>query len=81
MYSICAVLYLLAPNARMHGYFLQNDQFFYLCIRKFLFVAQMNSPRGTSICCTNKRPEYTNRVEINYFFGDKVGGVPGDDVT
>ncbi len=44
----------------MHRYTLQNHQF-YLCIRKILFVAQINSPHGAFICCTNRRPEYTNR--------------------
>ncbi len=28
VYSVCAKLYFLAPNVRMHGYFIQNDQFF-----------------------------------------------------
>ena len=35
---------------------------FYLCTCKILFVAQINPPRGTFICCTNRRPEYTNRA-------------------
>ncbi len=34
-------------------YTLQNDHF-YLCIRKILFVAQIIPPRGTFICATNK---------------------------
>jgi hypothetical protein len=46
----------------MHRYFLQNDQFFYLCTCKILFVAQINPPRGTIICRTNRGPGYTNRA-------------------
>ena len=32
---VCAVLYFLAPNPRMHGYFLQNDHFFICVFVKF----------------------------------------------
>ena len=31
VYSICTVLYFLAQNPRMHGYFIQNDHFF-ICV-------------------------------------------------
>ena len=35
VYSVCAKLYFLAKNARMHGYLLQNDQFFICVFVKF----------------------------------------------
>jgi hypothetical protein len=41
VYSVCAKLYFLAPNVQMHGYLLQNDQFFIRALVKFLFVPQI----------------------------------------
>ena len=38
VYSICAKLFFLAPNARMHGYLLQNDQFF-ICAPVFFYLS------------------------------------------
>ena len=35
MYSVCAEMYFLAPNVRMRGYFIQNDQFFICAPVKF----------------------------------------------
>ena len=41
----------LLVNTQMH---ITKWPEFYLCICKFLFVAQINVPRGTSICATNR---------------------------
>ena len=45
-----------------------------MCTCKILFVAQINPPRGTFICCTNRRPGYTNRALSLSFMNPPTAG-------
>ena len=60
-FDLCEIVF-FSPECANAPIFLTKWPFFYLCIRKFLFVAQIKVPAGTSICRTNKISEYTNRA-------------------
>jgi hypothetical protein len=52
-------VYLFGPKSGFVGeytnaHYKMTRILFVLCIRKFLFVAQINVPGGTSICATNR---------------------------
>ena len=61
VFGLCEIVFFSSKcaDARI---FVTKWPIFYLCTCKILFVAQINPPRGTFICCTNRRPEYTNRA-------------------
>ncbi len=60
-FDLCEIVF-FSPECADARIFLTKWPFFYLCICKFLFVAQIKVPAGKSICRTNKISEYTNRA-------------------
>jgi hypothetical protein len=53
----------LSARRRIH---IKKRPFFYLCIRKILFVAQIIPPRGTFICAHIVIYEYTDAKKIAF---------------
>ena len=52
-FDLCEIVF-FSPECANAPIFLTKWPFFYLCICKFLFVAQIKVPRGKFICPTNR---------------------------
>ncbi len=61
VFGLCEIVF-FGPGCADAQIFVTKWPIFYLCTCIFLFVAQINPPLGTFVCCTNRRPEYTNRA-------------------
>ena len=69
VYSVCAKLYFLAPDARMHGYLLQNDQFFICAPVKFYLSHKVTSAvnNGDSVTVTAlDKKEQEIKIDADY---------------